>query len=98
MLGKILFAVVVIYLTLTIVFFGVTAIAAEREVRARLDFRMTLFGGTYNVYRYYKHLKMKEEAFSTTFKLFLWAHLNFALCVVVFVAYVVWLVKSNTHL
>jgi len=86
-------SIVVIYLVFTMVFFGMTVIAAEREVRARRDFKMVLFGGTYNVYRYYKHLRTNNERFSMKFKLCLLAHLNFAVCVVVFVATVVWLVK-----
>ncbi len=88
MIGEV--PLVAIYLVLTMVFFGVTAIATGREVKARRDFKMTLFGGTYNVYRYYKHLKMNNERFSTRFKLFLLAHLNFVLCIVVFVATALW--------
>jgi hypothetical protein len=90
MIGDIPF--VFIYLAVTMVFFGVTAIVAGREMKARRDFKMALLGGTYNVYRYYKHLRMNNEGFSTMFKLFLLAHLNFAVCAIVSVAYAVWLV------
>jgi hypothetical protein len=78
-------------------FFGITAIAAGREMKARRDFKMVLFGGTYNVYRYYKHLKANKERFSAGFTLFLLAHLNLAVCVVVFVVTVVCLVKWKAH-
>jgi hypothetical protein len=73
-----------IYLAFTMVFFGLTAIAAGREINARHDFKMVLFGGTLNVYRYYIHLRANKEKLSTRFKLFLLAHLNFVLCAIVF--------------
>ena len=68
---------IVIYFVLTMIFFGITAITAGREIKARRDFKMALLGGTYNVYRYYKHLRDNKERFSPSFKLFLLAHLNF---------------------
>ena len=75
----------VLYLAFGMAFFGITAILAQREIKARGDFRMVLFGGTLNVYRYYRHLRDNHEKLSARFKLFLLAHLNFLLCVVVVV-------------
>ena len=76
------------YVVLTVAFFGITGILAQREIKTRQDFKMVLFGGTLNVYRYYRYLRNKHETPSTRFKLFLLAHLNFALCVTVFVVVV----------
>jgi len=83
--GRTLDFVVAIYLAFSVAFFGITAILAQREIKARSDFRMVMFGGTLNVYRYCGHLKNKHEKPSAKFKLFLLAHLNFLLCAVVFV-------------
>jgi hypothetical protein len=77
--------IVEIYLAFTMVFFGITAILAQREIKARSDFQMILLGGTLNVYRYYRHLRNNHEELTTRFRLFLLAHLNFVLCVIVFV-------------
>ncbi len=74
-----------IYLVFTMAFFGITAILAQREIKARPDFRMVLFAGTLNVYRYYRHLRNNHEKLSARFKLFLLAHLNFLLCAIMFV-------------
>ena len=76
---------VVLYLAFTMFFFGITAILIHREIKARPDFRMVLFGGTLNVYRYYRHLKNNYQKLSPRFKLFLLAHLNFLLCAALFV-------------
>ena len=76
---------VVGYFAFTATFFGITAILAQREIKARQDFKMVLFGGTLNVYRYYRHLRNKHEKLSARFKLFLLAHLNFVICAIVFV-------------
>jgi hypothetical protein len=74
-----------VYLVLTMAFLGITAIAAGREIKARQDFRITPFGGTLNVYRYYRQVKNNQEKLSPRFKLFLLAHINLLLCVIVFV-------------
>ena len=74
-----------IYLLFTIVLFGITAILTHREIRARSDFQMVLFGGTLNVFRYYRHLRNNNERLSANLKLFLFAHLNFLICAIVFV-------------
>ena len=76
--------IAVLYLAFSVTFFGVTAILAQREINARKDFKMTPLAGSLNVYFYYKHQKEKRENLSTNFKWFLFAHLNFALCAVVF--------------
>jgi len=73
-----------IYMALTVVFFGITVIAFGREVEGRPDFKPGLFGGTLNVYRYYKHLKRNNEKFSTRFRLFLMAQLNLGLFMIIF--------------
>jgi len=75
----------VIYLMFTAIFFGITAIIAQREVNSRKDFEMLLGGGTYNVYRYYMHLKKNNEKQSLGFKLFLIAHVNFAFCFILWI-------------
>jgi len=72
-----------IYFALTIAFFGITAILAQREIKARQDFEMISFGGTLNVYRYYRHLRNKHEKLSVRFKLFLLAQLNFIFCLAI---------------
>lgn len=72
-----------IYFVFTIIFFGFTAILTQREIKARTDFQMVLFGGTLNVLRYYRYLKNNHEKLSTRFKLFLLAHLNFLLCAII---------------
>ena len=77
--------IVGMYLVFTMAFFGITAILAQREIKARLDFQMVLFGGTLNVYRYYRHLRKTHEELSPRFKLFLLAHLNFLFCTIVLV-------------
>jgi hypothetical protein len=75
--------IVGIYLVLTMAFFGIAAILTQSEIKDRSDFRMVLFGGTLNVFRYYRHLRNKHEKLSARFKLFLLAHLNFLLCAIV---------------
>jgi hypothetical protein len=77
--------VVGIYLAFTVAFFGITAIFAQREIKARADFRMARFGGTLNAYRHYRHLRNNFEKPSARFKFFLLVHLNFLLCAIVFV-------------
>jgi hypothetical protein len=77
-----------IYIWLTVAFFGITGILAQREINTRQDFKMVFFGGTLNIYRYYRYLRNKHETPSARFKLFLLAHLNFALCVIVLVVVV----------
>ncbi len=74
-----------IYFLLTMIFLGITAIIVGREIKARPDFKMAMFGGTLNSYRYYRHLKNKNEKVSPRFKLFLLAHFNFVLCVIAFI-------------
>ena len=76
--------IVEIYLVLSIVYFGITAIYVQREVKARRDFKLVLFGGTLNVFRYYRHLRSNHEKLSTRFKLLLFAHINFLVCIIVF--------------
>lgn len=74
----------IVYLTFSTIFFGITGILAQREITARKDFKMTPLAGTLNVYFYYKFQKERQEQLSPRFKMFLLAHLNFALCAVVF--------------
>ena len=76
--------VVAIYVAFTAIFFGITAILLEREIKARQDFKILLFGGTLNVFRYYAHLRKNHERPSTRFKLCLLAHFNFLVCVIIF--------------
>jgi hypothetical protein len=77
-------AAAIVYLVFSTIFFGVAAILTQREINARKDFKMTPLAGTLNVYLYYKFQKERQEQLSTRFKMFLLAHLNFALCAVVF--------------
>lgn len=72
----------IIYLVFSAVLFGITGIIAQREVKSRTDFKILLGGGTYNVYRYYVHLKKNNEKLSIGFKLFLIAHVNFIICTI----------------
>lgn len=65
--------------------FAITAIIVQREVNSRSDFKITLGGGTYNVYRYYVHLKKNNEKLSISFKLFLIAHINFVIFIIVWI-------------
>ena len=78
--------IVSVYTAFTIAFFGISAILVGREIKARSDFQMVMFGGTLNVYRYYRHLRNKDEELSIRFKLFLLAHLNFVLWAIVFMS------------
>jgi hypothetical protein len=64
------------YGVVTAIFFGITAMLVQDEVKARTDFELERGRGTYNVFKYYQHLKMNHEKFSLKFKLFLLAHLN----------------------
>lgn len=75
----------VIYLIFTAILFGITALVALREIKSRTDFKMLSGGGTYNVYRYYRHLKNNNEKLSVGFKLFLIAHLNFVIFWIIFI-------------
>ena len=77
--------VVMLYLAFSATFFGITAILVQREVKARQDFKILLFGGTLNLFRYYAHLRKNHERLSTRFKLYLLSHFNFLVCVIVFV-------------
>lgn len=72
----------IIYLIFTIMLFGITAIIVQREVNNRSDFKITLVGGTFNVYRYYGYLKKNNEKLSISYKLFIIAHVNLILCVI----------------
>ena len=90
--------IILIYFAFTVVFFGLTSIGAGRQMKARRDFKGVLFGGTYNVYRYCKHLKANKERLSVGFKLFLLAHLNFVVCIIVFVASLIWLLGWKARL
>lgn len=75
----------IMYLIFTIMLFGISAIIVQREINSRSDFKITLGGGTYNVYLYYEHLKKNNEKLSTGYKLFLVAHVNFIICFIVWV-------------
>ncbi len=74
----------IVYLVFSTIFFGVTGILTQREINARKDFKMTPLAGTLNLYFYYKFQKERQERLSPRFKMFLLAHLNLALCAVVF--------------
>lgn len=76
--------ITVLYLAFSATFFGITAILTQREVNARKDFTMIPFAGSLNVYFYYKFLKERQEQLSPRFKMFLLAHMNLALSMVVF--------------
>ncbi len=74
------------YGVITVAFFGITAMLVQDEIKGRNDFELVTCGGTYNVFRYYRHLKNSHEKFSLKFKLLLLSHLNFLIFFVVFMA------------
>ena len=76
-------AAAIVYLAFSTIFFGVTGILTQKEITAQKDFKMAPLAGTLNVYLYYKFQKERQEQLSPRFKMFLLAHMNFALCAVV---------------
>jgi hypothetical protein len=76
---------VVVYFAFSATSFGITAILAQREIKGRKDFKRMLFGGTLNVYLYYRHLRNRHEKRGGRFKLFLLATLNSVISAIFFV-------------
>ena len=68
-----------LYLVFTISLFGFSMMALQREITRRSDFHPVSLWGTYNLYRYFRHVKKAGESLSLHFKICILAHVNFLL-------------------
>lgn len=73
-----------VYLPITVVLYGTSAILLKREDEKREDFQPMLFGGTYNVILYYRYLKKRNERLSKRFWFYIIATTNLILCMIIF--------------
>jgi len=78
---------IILYFLFTALMFGFSAIIVNREIYSRSDFKIAPFRGTYNIYRYYVHLKKKNEKLSLGFKVFIAANINLGVCCIIWVVY-----------
>jgi len=72
-----------IYFPLTITIYGIACILLSREARNR-NVKFITFGGTYNVFVYYRELRKRNEKLSGRFWLYIASSANLILCMILF--------------